>query len=160
VHLIRAIHDHPRVGYLELSRLTGVSRATVQARLARMEDAGVITGYGPDIDLARAGFRVRAYVTLELAQGRLDEVGPRLLDVPGVLEAYATTGTGDVHCTVAATDHEGLQAVLLQIDRIPGVVRSTSVIALSEVVPRRILPLLEAQPRARPSRVSALADRD
>lgn len=155
VSLVRTLQDNPRAGYLELSRLTGVSRATVQARLQRLEDAGVITGYGPDVDLVAAGYPVRAFVTLEIAQGRLDEVGPELARIPEVLEAHATTGAGDVHCQVAATSHGGLQTTLLHIDRIPGVVRSTSVIALSEVVPRRYLPLLESQPRRQPSRVPA-----
>ena len=39
------------------SRVTGVARATVTARLQRLEDAGVVTGYGPDVDVAAAGLR-------------------------------------------------------------------------------------------------------
>ena len=50
--LLGALRDSPRAGVLQLSRITQVARATVQARLDRMERAGVITGYGPDIDLA------------------------------------------------------------------------------------------------------------
>jgi DNA-binding Lrp family transcriptional regulator len=155
VQLLRSLREHPRAGYLELSRITGVSRATVQARLQRMEDEGVVTGYGPDVDLVAAGYPVRALVTLEIAQGRLDEVAPQLEGIPAILEAHATTGSGDVQCVVAATSHEGLQSTLLEVDRIAGVRRSTSVIALSQIVGRRYLPLLESEPRRRPSRVPA-----
>ncbi|MCW2911937.1 MAG: Transcriptional regulator, AsnC family [Actinomycetia bacterium] len=151
--LVRSLGKHPRTGFLELSRLTGVSRATVQARIERMEKAGVITGYGPDVDLPAAGYPVLAFVTLEIAQGGLDEVAVELERIPAVLGAHATTGMGDLHCQVAATSHEGLQAALLAINRIPGVVRSTSVIALSEVVAPRYLPLLESEERPEPSRV-------
>ena len=63
--LLGALRDSPRAGVLQLSRITQVARATVQARLDRMERAGVITGYGPDIDLAAAGYSVLAFVTLE-----------------------------------------------------------------------------------------------
>lgn len=157
--LIRAVSEHPRVGFLELSRLTGVSRATVQARIQRMESDGIITGYGPDLDLPAAGFPVLAFVNLEIAQGGLDLIAEELAQVPEILEAYGTTGLADVTCRVAASSHQHLQETLIRINRIPSVVRSTSVIALSEVIAPRVLPLLDSEPRIRPSRVPAHRNR-
>ena len=72
--LLAALRQRPRAGVLELSRLVRVARATVQSRLERMEKAGVITGYGPEVDIAAAGFGVQAFVTLEIAQGSLDKL--------------------------------------------------------------------------------------
>lgn len=155
VAVLTALREHPRAGVLELSRLTRVARATLQSRLSRMEAAGIITGYGPEIGLAAAGFPVQAFVTLEIAQGALDDVAADLAAIPGVLEAHATTGSGDVLCRVAAVDHQGLQETLLELSRCAAVVRSTSVMALSVVVPARVLPLLAAAPRDRPSRAPA-----
>jgi len=150
VALLAALREHPRAGALELSRITGVARATVSARLQRLEDDGVITGYGPDVDVAAAGFGVQAFVTLEIAQGALQDVQRDLEAIPGLLEAHATTGSGDVLCRVAASSHEGLQQILVQLNRSAAVVRSTSVVALSHLVPWRTLPLLasEAAPGA------------
>jgi len=133
--LLRGLREHPRAGALQLSRLTRVARATVQARLDRMEQAGVITGYGPDVDVAAAGFPVRALVTLEIAQGALDQVTADLTAIPGVLEAYAVTGSADVVATVAAQSHADLQQTLLRIDSSPAVARSISSIVLSTVIP-------------------------
>jgi DNA-binding Lrp family transcriptional regulator len=144
VALLQALTEHPRAGALELSRRLGVARGTVQARLARLEESGVVTGYGPDVDLTAAGFGVQAFVTLEIAQGALEDVTADLAAMPGVLEAHATTGAGDVLCRVAARSHAELQQTLLQLGRSGSVVRSTSVVALSELVPRRVLPLLAA----------------
>ena len=155
VAVLTALREHPRAGVLELSRVTKVARATVQSRLHRMEQAGVVSGYGPDVDLPAAGFPVQAFVTLEIAQGALDEVATDLERIPGVLEAYATTGAGDVLCRLAATSHGDLQQTLLELSRSPAVVRSTSVIALSVVVPPRVLPLLAAAPREASSRAPA-----
>ncbi|SDX84715.1 DNA-binding transcriptional regulator, Lrp family [Modestobacter sp. DSM 44400] len=142
--LLSALTKSPRSGVLELSRRVGVARATAQARLQRLEESGVITGYGPEIDLGAAGFAVQAFVTLEIAQGALDDVTADLAAIPGVLEAHATTGAGDVLCRVAAESHGALQEILLRLGRSSCVVRSTSVIVLSELVPRRALPLLAA----------------
>ena len=146
--LIETLTTHPRSGPLELSRLLKVARATVQARLQRLTDTGVISGYGPDVDLDAAGFPVGAFVTLEIAQGGLRDVADELAAFPNVLEAHAVTGTGDIVCRVAARSHADLQDVLVALNSSPAIVRSTSVIALSTVVPRRVLPLLRTGVRA------------
>jgi DNA-binding Lrp family transcriptional regulator len=156
--LVTALRDNPRAGVLALSRITGVARATVQARLDRMERDGVITGYGPDIDVTAAGFGVLAFVTLEIAQGALERVREDLARIPGVLEAYAITGAADVVCKVAATSHADLQQTLLRIDSSPSVARSTSAIVLSTVIEPRDLPLLTSRQPASAPRSPAFRD--
>ncbi|MBV9314586.1 MAG: Lrp/AsnC family transcriptional regulator [Pseudonocardia sp.] len=150
--LLTALHQRPRAGALELSRLLRVARATVSARLSRLEESGVVTGYGPDIDLAAAGYPVQAFVTLEIAQGALVQIAHELETIPGVVEAYATTGTGDVLCRIAAASHADLQDILLLLNDSSAISRSTSVIALTTVVAHRVLPLLAQRLSARPSR--------
>jgi DNA-binding Lrp family transcriptional regulator len=86
----------------------------------------------------------------------LDEIAQELAQVPEVLEAYGTTGTSDVSCRVVAASHDALQQILLRINRIRAVVRSTSVVALSTVVQSRYLPVLESEQRPRPSRVPGM----
>lgn len=155
VDLLRTLRAKPRAGVLELSRTLGVARGTVQARLERMERSGVLIGYGPEIDVAAAGFPVQAFVTLEIAQGALDEVAAELEEHPAVLEAYSTTGSSDVLCRLAASSHQDLQDALLALNRSPTIVRSTSVVVLSVVVAPRCLPLLQARPRSAPRRAPA-----
>lgn len=155
IALLKALREHPRAGALELSRLTSVARATVQSRIQRLESEGVVTGYGPDIDLETAGHHVSAFVTLEIAQGALDQLAPELESMPTILEAYVTTGTADVLCKVGATSHADLQATLLDLNRSPSVVRTTSVVVLGTVVAPRVLPLLERSADARGARAPA-----
>jgi DNA-binding Lrp family transcriptional regulator len=155
VDLVAALRASPRAGVLELSRTLRVARGTVQARLDRLERDGVITGYGPDVDVAAAGYPVQAFVTLEIAQGALDDVAAELAALPAVLEAHATTGSSDVLCRLAASSHADLQETLLVLGRSPTIVRSTSVVVLSTLVPPRVLPLLERDRRAAPSRSPA-----
>ena len=140
--ILRTLDAEPRIGVLELSRRLHVARPTVQARISRMETSGVISGYQPHIDLAAAGFNVHAFVTLEITQGALDSVQEELEAMPGVIEAYATTGDGDVLCRIAASSHTQLQQVLVDLNRCSVVARSTSVVVLSDVIRHRTLPLL------------------
>jgi DNA-binding Lrp family transcriptional regulator len=144
VRLLRLLADNPRIGVLELSRLGGVARATVSARMQRWQTSGLVTGYGPQFDLDAAGFPVQALVTLEIAQGQLAEIRSFLSKLPGVIEAYATTGTGDVVCRLAAASNADLQQLLIELDRSEVIRRSTSVVILSTVVAFRTMPLLES----------------
>lgn len=142
--LLQALAASPRAGVLELARQLGVARGTVQARLDRLQDRGVVTGFGPDLDLAGLGYSVLGFTTLEIAQGRLADVVDHLRDIPEVLEAHGTSGTADLHCRVVARTNAHLQEVINRILEVQGIDRSTTVIALSEQIPYRVMPLVEA----------------
>jgi DNA-binding Lrp family transcriptional regulator len=146
--LIELLAAEPRVGVLEASRRLGVARGTVQARLDRLQDRGVITGYGPDVDPAALGHGVTAFVTLEIRQaGGHDTVAARLALIAEVLEAHTITGAGDMLCRVVARSNADLQRVIDAIVAVDGVVRTSTVIALDTPVPYRVLPLVRAATR-------------
>src|SRR5215813_2573567 len=143
--LIELLAAEPRVGVLEASRRLRVARGTVQARLERLQERGVITGYGPDIDPAALGYEVTAFVTLEIRQaGGHDPVAERLGAIAEVLEAHTITGAGDMLCRVVARGNADLQRVIDAIVALDGVVRTSTVIVLDSPLPNRVLPLVRA----------------
>src|SRR5919109_267623 len=142
--LIAALAEMPRAGILELARQLGVARGTVQARLDKLMSRGVVTGFGPDLDLRAMGYGVLAFTTIDIAQGRLGDVVDHLREIPEVLEAHATTGADDLLCRVVARSNDHLQEVLNRILEVQGINRTQTVIALSEQIPYRVTPLLEA----------------
>lgn len=141
--IILDLAEHPRSGILEMSRRLGVARNTVYARLARLEDRGVITGYGPDIDLAAIGYDVQAFCTVELLQGRFAEVANELASIPEVIEIHTIAGQGDLVCKVVSTSNPGIMAIVELILAIPGVDRTTTAISLTEQLKRRTHQLIE-----------------
>ena len=102
VKLIEALRDDPRVGLLEIARRVGVARGTVQARLRKLEERGVITGYGPEVEPSRMGYPIAAFVFVELNQGRLAEAAEAARACPEVLEVDAVSGDQDLICRVVA----------------------------------------------------------
>ena len=141
--LIELLAAEPRVGMLEASKRLRVARGTVQARLERLHDRGVITGYGPDVDPAALGYEVTAFVTLEIRQaGGHDPVAERLAAIPEVLEVHTITGAGDMLCRVVARSNADLQRVIDAIVSAEGVVRSATLISLATQVPYRMIPLV------------------
>jgi len=147
--LIELLTTEPRIGVLEASRRLGVARGTVQARIDQMQARGVITGFGPDIDPAALGHAVTAFVTVELVQsGGRDEVAKRLAEIGEILEAHTITGPGDMLCRVVARTNADLQRVIDAIVEVPGVLRTSTVIALATAVGYRTTPLVLATGRA------------
>jgi DNA-binding Lrp family transcriptional regulator len=148
--LLRALAESPRAGVMELARQLEVARGTVQARLEKLQQRGVIRGFAPEVDLRTLGYEVLAFVNLEIAQGRLADVVEHLASIPEVLEVHSTTGPGDLHARVIARNNEHLQDVIGTILAVQGISRTTTQIALTEQLPLRILPVVDEAARAAP----------
>lgn len=140
--LIAALSENPRIGIQELSKRLGVARATVYSRLEKLETNGVLTGFGPDIDFAKLGYGVTAFITIELQQGRFNDVVPVLEAMPEVVEAHALAGEGDIICRVVARSNDHLMEVVQHILSTAGVRRSRTAISLEQFISHRSLPLV------------------
>ena len=135
--LIATLASFPRAGMLQLAREVGVARNTAQARFDRLIGAGVITGFGPDLDLRRVGYTVSAFVSLEIAQGQAPAVVEHLAAIPEVVEAYMTTGPSDLLCRVVARDNDDLGQIITRILDVRGITRTTtSLVLATRIAPR------------------------
>lgn len=142
-NVIELFTHEPRVGVLEASRRLGVARGTVQARLDKLCDRGVITGWGPELSPEALGYPVTAFLTLEIRQGAgHDAVARHLAGIPEVIEAHTITGAGDMWVRVVAGSNTDLQRVIDLVLDDAAIVRSSTVIALAEQVRHRVLPLV------------------
>jgi DNA-binding Lrp family transcriptional regulator len=143
--LVAVLSQEPRIGVLECSRRLGVARGTVQARLDKLVERGVVRGFGPDISPAALGYGVTAFVTLEIRQryGH-DSVAAHLNEIPEVLEAHTITGSSDLLCRIVARSNADLQRVIDLVVSYQGIVRAATIIALAEQIAYRTLPLVAA----------------
>nr|MDT0662708.1 Lrp/AsnC family transcriptional regulator [Micromonospora sp. DSM 115978] len=152
--LIELLAAEPRIGVLECSRRLRVARGTVQARLDKLQARGVIEGFGPQLSPAAIGFGVTSFVTLEISQRQgHGPVAAHLRGIPEVLEAYTITGSGDLLCRIVARSNSDLQRVIDQIVAYEGIARASTIIALAEQIPYRVLPLVRSAASASPSAV-------
>jgi len=152
--LIGLLAREPRISVLEASRRLGVARATVQARMHRLQRDGTVRGFGPELDVDALGYPVTAFCTLEIRQGRGHEaVTAHLSQIPEVLEAHTISGTGDLLIRVVARSNADLQRVIDRVVDDDNVLRTATHIALQTQIAYRTLPLLEAavSPRTEPS---------
>lgn len=143
--LIALFAEQPRISILEASRRLDVARATVSARLRRLQRTGTVRGFGPDLDTAALGFPVTAFCTLEIRQGRgHDAVTGHLAQIPEVLEVHTITGPGDMLIRLVARSNTDLQRVIDRVVDHDTIVRTATHIALQTQIVHRTLPLLAA----------------
>lgn len=151
VALLRLLTEHPRLATLECARRLGVARGTITSRLARMHETGVITGIVPQIDPAGFGYDLIAFCRLEIDQqiGHEDVAEALAAALPEIIDMYTVTGSSDMQLRVVAPSASELQDVLDRINRVPGVARTDSSIAMHTHVSGRVLPLAEAAEKRR-----------
>ncbi len=143
--IIQLFAEEPRIGVQGASRRLRVARGTVQSRIDRLEHAGVVRGWGPEVDHIALGYPVTAFVTLEIRQaGGHQPIAEHLAEIPEVLEVHTVTGPGDLWCRVVARSNADLQRVLDMVVAHPGVERSATTISLAVQINHRTLPLVTA----------------
>lgn len=140
--LLALLEDDPRTGVVELAERLGTSRNTVQARLTRLRDSGLLRGFRVSVDFEAVGLPVTGLVSIDLAQGSLADAVAALTAIPHVLEVLTCTGDADLVVRIAAASNAQLQDLIQDLLSVPGVVRTTTVIVLTTPVPYRVQPLL------------------
>lgn len=146
--LLGELQADARVGVLELSRRLGVARGTVQARLDRMIDAGVIRGFSVNLNLDALGFRVKAYVTVEVKEGQVASVVEPLSKIDEVLEVHSVAAQGDLLCLIAARSNQHMMDVLEKVLTIPDIARTSTAIVLKTQIENRSHQLLESMKKS------------
>jgi DNA-binding Lrp family transcriptional regulator len=140
--ILQALDDDSLATTVALARTLGLARNTVQARVRALEAGGRLRPVSARVPPESLGRPVLAFVTLVVAQGSIEEITMELSRVPEVLEMHAITGDGDILAKVAAADPADLLRVTRVLLGCSGVVRTSTVMAVLELVAPRTAPLL------------------
>lgn len=134
--LLSLLADNARTPVATLARRLGLARTTVQARLDRLEQSGVITGYTLRLsESLRAPLRATALVSIEPRSA--PAVLSRLKSLPSVRTVHTTSGRFDLIVGLEADTTEALDDTLDRIGETRGVKGSESLIHLSTKLNRR-----------------------
>jgi DNA-binding Lrp family transcriptional regulator len=141
--LLLALAEDPRASVMALSQRLGLARNTVQARLGRLEGAGTLGPLDRRVRPESLGYRLTAYVSVQVVQRGLAEVSGALARIPEVLEVTGLSGPVDLLVEVVAVDADDLWRISERVLAIPGVQRIDTALALRRFVDHRVTPLLE-----------------
>ncbi len=105
--LLSALQKDTRTSIADLASLAGASTASVQRRLKRLRDKGVIVGEVAQLDPVQLGFGITAVVSVELERDSLDQIDAfkrKARAEPYVKHFYCVAGEADFIIVVVARD--------------------------------------------------------
>ena len=135
--ILRELSVDGRISATELGRRIGLSKSPTQARMKRLEDTGVITGYRANLDPIRMGQAHVAFVEVRLSDTReaaLQAFNKAVLAVPEVEQAHMIASRFDYLLKVRTTDIQDYRRVLAErISALPHVASTSTYVAMEAV---------------------------
>lgn len=134
--LLALLGENARLPVATLARRLGLSRTTVQVRIERLEQHGVIAGYGVRLSDAYLSDLIRAHVLITIAPKSLSAVTAELNAIHEVTALYSVNGPYDLIAIIAAPSIADLDRLIDRIGETEGVERTLSSIILSTRIAR------------------------
>lgn len=132
--LLHILQEDARTSYAELGRQVGLTTPSVIERVRKLEDSKIITGYRAEIDTARVGRPILAFVRMSITGVDYSHIIEVAESSNEVLECHRGTGEDSFIMKIAVSSVEHLQDV---IDRLTPYGITTTTIVLSSPVKRR-----------------------
>ncbi|WP_020579522.1 Lrp/AsnC family transcriptional regulator [Actinopolymorpha alba] len=130
--LVDALRDNARASYAELGRLVGLSGPSVQERVRRLEERGVVTGYQALVRPSALGLEVTSLIGLLLSDGADQAaVVERLSGVAEIEDCWYIAGDESFVVKVRVRNVDALEDLLGRLLRIDGISRTRTTLVLS-----------------------------
>jgi DNA-binding Lrp family transcriptional regulator len=135
--LIALLKVDAREPVAALARKLGLSRTTVQDRLRRLEETGVIAAYSIRLSREMDQGGMRAFVTLAVEPRRQVEVARMLSRFPQIVTLHTLSGKFDLIAQVKTSSSEAMDRLIDDIGQLPGITRIETSVILSTKLDRR-----------------------
>jgi Lrp/AsnC family leucine-responsive transcriptional regulator len=162
VQILELVQNDARLPQAEIGRRVGLSAAAVNERLKKLEQRGIITGFAAIIDPEKIGCGMTAFVEVFIEHPS-HETGfiARMREIPEVQEVHHVTGEFSCLLKIKAWDRRTLQHLLLdEINSLPGVRQTRTVISLSTSKEDYRIPIAARRKETEPSRAAARSHSD
>lgn len=135
--ILRELALDGRISATELGRRIGLSKSPTQARMKRLEDVGVVTGYRANLDPAKIGLAHVAFVEVRLSDTReaaLQAFNKAVQTVPEVEQCHMIASRFDYLLKVRTADIASYRRVLAErISALPHVSSTSTYVAMEAV---------------------------
>lgn len=134
--ILRELQRDARLSYNELGRRVGLSAPAAGERVRKLEAAGIITGYGAQVDPAKVGLPLLAMIQLRCDPGKCLLKTSKADEFPEVLEMHKLSGS---HCSLLKIAVSSMQHLEAFNERLGAHGPLTSTIVTSSPLTRRII---------------------
>lgn len=127
--IVAEVSRDARATLAQLSARVGLSVSAVQARLRRLEDRGVITGYRPIIDAEAVGKPLSAFIEVTpLDPAQPDNIPDLLVGLADIEACHSIAGAASYMLFVRVPSPRALEALLREIRTAASVSTRTTVV--------------------------------
>ena len=134
--LLRLLQENSRRTVSDLANELGLSRATVQQTMERLERSGVIQGYTIKINPHYQQQQVSAYIMISVIPRKTADIVRQIHKVPQLDMLCTISGQYDLIAKVTEATTEALDNSIDRIATLDGVEKALSHIVLSRKVDR------------------------
>jgi DNA-binding Lrp family transcriptional regulator len=134
--LLRLLQENSRRTVSDLANKMGLSRATVQQTMDRLERKGVIQGYTIKINPHYQQRQVSAYVMISVIPKKTADIVRQIQKYPQLDMLCTISGQYDLIAKVTEATTEALDSIIDGIATLDGVEKTLSHIVLSRKVDR------------------------
>jgi Lrp/AsnC family leucine-responsive transcriptional regulator len=124
IRILKLLQAEGRIAVVDLAERVNLSATACHKRIAKLEEAGVIAGYGAHISLRAIGYKVEAFVAVTIdrqAKVAADIFKEEISKLEGLRAWYLLSGDTDFLLHVIASDLDSYtRGVLNQILTLPG----------------------------------------
>lgn len=140
ISIINELEKDGRMAFSAIATNLKISNTMVHQRISRLIEHNVITGIKPVINEKKIGYDWGAFTGITLNKDQdSDKVIEALKNIPEVTECYFITGSFTLYIKLIAKDHDHMRKLLYeQIDTIPGIAKTESIIELGCAFKRNI----------------------
>ena len=128
--LLDLLQADAKLPYAKLGKRLGISSSGVHKRIKKLADAGVIKKFVAVVDPQVIGKKLKAFIGVSTAPGTCREVIAQLSRRPEVLEIHEVAGEHDLFLKLITEDTLKLNELLHEMDKIPGVSSSRTLVVL------------------------------
>ncbi|MFC2109989.1 Lrp/AsnC family transcriptional regulator [Bacteroidota bacterium] len=127
--------ENARTPFTDIAKKLLVSAGTIHVRVKKMEEEGIIKGSTLTLDYEKMGYAFIAHIGIYLEKTSMtQDVIASLRAIPNVTVAYVTAGKFNIFCKIRAKNTESAKNIIFQIDDVPGVNRTETMISLEESI--------------------------
>ncbi|MGQ0829891.1 MAG: Lrp/AsnC ligand binding domain-containing protein [Bacteroidota bacterium] len=128
------------IPYTEIAKELVVSAGTIHVRMKKLTETGVVLGSHVEINSAKAGYDICAFLGIYLDKGsEYHDAVIRLKKIPEIVELHYTTGIYSMFAKIVCKDTQHLREVLNEyIQPIKGIQRTETFISLEESIKRQV----------------------
>jgi Lrp/AsnC family leucine-responsive transcriptional regulator len=129
--IVRLLTRDGRMSYTDLAKATGLSTSAVHQRVRRLEQRGVITGYGAHVAAVGVGLPLTAFISVTpLDPSAPDDAPERLADLAEIEACHSVAGEESYILKVRVATPGDLEDLLARI-RAEANVRTRTTVVLS-----------------------------